>query len=60
MTKDQCDCLWLYHWTKGFMVINATPLVVAFGNKASCMPGNRTISVMFESKIPFVPDDIKI
>ena len=44
----------IYHETESLMKINARLLVKAFSNKASFIPYNRAVGILFYVKHPFV------
>ena len=44
----------IYHETEILMKINARLLVKAFINKASFIPCNRAVGILFDAKYPFV------
>ena len=43
----------IYHGTESLMKINARLLVKAFSNKASFIPCNRAVKILFDAKHPF-------
>ena len=44
----------IYHGIESFMKINVRLLVKAFSNKASFIPCNRAVEILFDVKHPFV------
>ena len=52
--KHSTDSDRIYHGTKSLMKVNAQLLVKAFSNKASFIPCNRAVEIMFNVKHPFV------
>ena len=50
--KHSMDCDRIYHGS--LMKINAWLLVKAFSNKASFIPCNRVVGILFNAKHPFV------
>ena len=52
--KNSIDSDGIYHGTKSLMKVNARFLVKAFSNKASPMPCNRAVGILFDTKQPFV------
>ena len=52
--KHSTDGDEIYHRTKSLVKINTRMLVKSFRNKASFIPCNRAIMILFDSKHPFV------
>ena len=48
----------IYHETKSLVKINARLLVKAFSNKASFLPCNSAVEILFNAKHPFVAHNI--
>ena len=44
----------IYHGTESLVKVNARLLVKAFSNKASFIPCNRSIKMLYNTKHPFV------
>ena len=52
--KHSMDGDEIYHGTKSLVKINARLLVKAFSNKASFIPCNSDVGILFDVKHPFV------
>ena len=48
----------IYHGTESLVKVNARLLVKAFSNKASFIPCNRVVRILFDAKHPFVTQNI--
>ena len=53
--KHSIDSVGIYHGTESLVRVNARLLVKAFSNKASSIPCNRVVGILFDAKHSFVP-----
>ena len=57
--KQRMDDGGIYHETESLVKINARLLMKAFNNKASFIPCNRSVRIMFNTKHLFVAHNIQ-
>ena len=57
-TQNSANSDWIDYWTKGFMEVNTRTLVKTFRNKMRLIAINRTIRMLFDTKYPFVANEI--